>query len=308
MADTTIHVAAGSYTGGFQTTKSGTSSGRIYYVSDSKWGAKIVGTGGNENIWDNRGNYTTISGFEIDGTNATPVTIGIYLGGSYEVVQNNLVHHIATTISCSSHGAAGIETDNYYGGVKNDVLNNIVHHVGSNGCGFYQGIYVSTSGKVINNLVYAISNTGITSWHNATNLTITDNTVFGNAQGITVGSGDTYNGFSGSNDYSVVANNIVYGNTGTGIDEEGSTGTHNIYANNLSYSNGTNWNLKNGLTATGTISADPQFVNYIRTGGGDYHVKSTSPTIGAGSLTYAPITDLDGVVRSAPADMGTYEH
>ncbi|MFC6518655.1 DUF1565 domain-containing protein [Undibacterium arcticum] len=305
--DTTVHVAAGTYTGGFQTTVSGTSSGRIRFVSDTKWGAKITGSSSNENLWDVRGNYVDVDGFEFDGTGASVVTIGIYLGGSYIVAKNNLVHDIATTIACSSHGAAGIETDNYFGGVHNDARNNIVHHVGSNGCGYYQGIYLSTSGIADNNLVYAISNTGITSWHNATNLTITNNTVFGNGQGITVGGGGYYNGFSGPNDYSTVANNIVYDNSGTGIDEEGTTGTHNVYVNNLSYGNGGNVSLRNGLTATGSIAANPQFVNYIRGGGGDYHLQSTSPAVATGAKTYLPTIDLPGATR-VQADMGAYKY
>ncbi|MFD2270325.1 hypothetical protein ACFS07_02200 [Undibacterium arcticum] len=68
-----------------------------------------------KNLWDVRGNYVDVDGFEFDGTGASVVTIGIYLGGSYIVAKkNNLVHDIATTIACSSHGAAGIETDNYF--------------------------------------------------------------------------------------------------------------------------------------------------------------------------------------------------
>src|SRR5262249_18265495 len=38
----TIHVAPGTYYGGFQTTVSGTASAPIHYVSDTKWGAIIV--------------------------------------------------------------------------------------------------------------------------------------------------------------------------------------------------------------------------------------------------------------------------
>ncbi|MFC3111385.1 choice-of-anchor Q domain-containing protein, partial [Undibacterium arcticum] len=174
-------------------------------------------------------------------------------------------------------------------------------------CGYYQGIYLSTSGIADNNLIYAISNTGITSWHNATNLTITNNTVFGNGQGITIGGGGYYNGFAGPHDYSIVANNIVYDNTGTGIDEEGTTGTHNQYMNNLSYGNGGNFSLRNGLTHTGTITADPQFANYIRTGGGDYRLKNTSPAIATAAKTYLPTIDLPGATR-LQADMGAYKY
>ena len=66
----------------------------------------------------------------------------------------------------------------------------------------------------------------------------------------------------------------------------------------------------NGLPNTATITADPQFVNYIKTGGGDYHLKSTSPAIDKGISTYAPSTDYDGKVRPQGAgyDIGAYEY
>ncbi|GAB3420038.1 DUF1565 domain-containing protein [Massilia agilis] len=64
---TTVWVAPGTYTGGFKTTASGTSSARIYWVSTTKWGAKIV-PGSTANVWDNRGSYVSIVGFDIDGS------------------------------------------------------------------------------------------------------------------------------------------------------------------------------------------------------------------------------------------------
>src|SRR5690348_15986626 len=39
---TTVFVAPGTYAGGFKTTGNGTAAGRIYWVSTTKWGAKIV--------------------------------------------------------------------------------------------------------------------------------------------------------------------------------------------------------------------------------------------------------------------------
>ena len=61
---------------------------------------------------------------------------------------------------------------------------------------------------------------------------------------------------------------------------------------------------------SGTISANPQFVNYIRTGGGDYRVKNTSPAIDKGLTTYAPATDINGKARplGAGIDAGAYEN
>ncbi|MCS0592681.1 DUF1565 domain-containing protein, partial [Massilia norwichensis] len=69
---TTVWVAPGTYAGGIKTTANGTASGRIYWVSTTKWGAKIVppSSSSNNNAWDNRGNYVSIIGFDVDGTNS----------------------------------------------------------------------------------------------------------------------------------------------------------------------------------------------------------------------------------------------
>ena len=63
----TVHVAPGAYSGGFTTTANGTASARIRYVSDTKWGAKIVGSGAGY-IWVNKGNYVTVDGFDLTGS------------------------------------------------------------------------------------------------------------------------------------------------------------------------------------------------------------------------------------------------
>ena len=67
---TTVFVAPGTYDGGFKTTANGTASGRIYWVSTTQWGAKIVppANSPNKTAWDNRGNYVSIIGFEVDGS------------------------------------------------------------------------------------------------------------------------------------------------------------------------------------------------------------------------------------------------
>ncbi|WP_313172484.1 DUF1565 domain-containing protein, partial [Massilia oculi] len=63
-AGTTVFVAPGTYAGGIRTTASGTASSRIYWVSTTKWGAKIVppANSTNKTAWDNRGNYVSIIG------------------------------------------------------------------------------------------------------------------------------------------------------------------------------------------------------------------------------------------------------
>ncbi|CAN7769320.1 DUF1565 domain-containing protein [Paenibacillus sp. LjRoot153] len=317
---TIVHVAPGTYTGGFQTTVSGTATDRIRYVSDTKWGAKIVPpalqTPVTRFIWDNRGNYVDIEGFEVDGRLdkngiSTKALRGLYNAGSYSVIKNNYVHHIATTSDVCTNGGSGIISDAYYFGVNHSIIGNVIHDIGSTGCNYINGIYFLTSGTVKNNLVYNISGAAIQLWHDANHVDIANNTVFSSESGIMVGGGDYFH-TTGPADYVNVSNNIVI-DTNRGISEVGDVGSHNTYTNNLTYSNSTyNWNLNPtiGNTHTGTITADPQFVNYISTGGGDYHLTSTSPAIDAGASTHAPSTDLDGSPRPSGAgfDIGAYEY
>jgi hypothetical protein len=191
VAGTTVHVAPGTYSGGFLTTKSGTASARIRYVSDTKWGAKIIPTT-NDHIWKNTGGYTDIIGFDIAGNGS--VRLGIYFLGGNSSVQNSHVHDIATTIACSS-GGAGIINDNTAGPqfINHDVIGNLVHNIGlgfSSGCTQIQGIYQSTSGNIKNNIVYNAGYGGIHLWHDADHVNIVNNTVFNSPTGIIVGTGN----------------------------------------------------------------------------------------------------------------------
>lgn len=314
-ASTTVWVAPGTYAGGIKTTASGTASGRIYWVSTTKWGARIVppSSSSNNNAWDNRGNYVSIIGFDVDGTNSgsgTKWTHGIYTGGSYGMIQDNHIHHIARSVACTSAGGSAIGVDSYYHGVKSDIVGNVVNDIGPAGCTYVQGIYVSTSGSIKNNLVYRVGAVGIHLWHDATDVVITNNTVTSSNFGMVVGGGDFYYTSAGANNV-YVANNIIFDNK-YGISEQGKTGTNNKYVNNLVYQNPTyNISLRNGLKATGTVSSNPLFKGYSKTAATpDFHLTSSSPAIGRGTATNAYPTDLDGKPRNASTgyDIGAYQH
>jgi hypothetical protein len=312
---TTVWVAPGTYAGGIKTTANGTSSARIYWVSTTKWGAKIVppSSSTNNNGWDNRGNYVSIIGFDVDGTNSgsgTKWTHGIYTGGSYTMIADNHIHHIARSVACTSAGGSAIGVDSYYHGVLSDVVGNVVNDFGPSGCSFVQGIYVSTSGTIKNNLVYRVSGAAIHLWHDATNVIITNNTAAASSFGMVVGGGDFYYTSAGANNV-FVANNIVYDNQ-YGISEQGKTGTANQYKNNLVYKNTTyNISLRNGLKDSATVGSDPLFKGYSRSAAApDFHLSTSSPAIGRGIATNAYPTDLDGKPRNATTgyDIGAYQH
>ena len=305
---TTVFVAPGTYAGGIKTTIHGSASARIYYVSTTKWGAKIVKSGTAKNAWDNRGNYVDIIGFHVDGTGST-WTGGIYNGGSYDAIRGNWVHHIAKGTACNSAGGSAIGVDSYYRGVAGDVVGNLVHDIGPAACRYVQGIYISTTGTVKNNVVYRVAEGAIHLWHDARNVIITNNTVTTSNTGIIVGGGDYYF-TSGPSNNNRVYNNIVYDNK-MGISEQGRTGTANTYRNNLVFQNTTyNWKLNNGLTHSATVTSNPLFVGYTRTGTPDLRLSSSSPAIGRGTATDALAYDYLERPRNTSTgfDIGAYQH
>jgi parallel beta-helix repeat protein len=313
-AGSTVFVGPGTYEGGIKTTANGVQGARIRYVSTTPWAAKIVPPANSQNTtaWDNRGNYVSIDGFEIAGSNArggTKWRNGIYNGGSYVKILRNHVYDIARSGGCTSGGGAGIGVDGYYKGVQADVVGNIVHDIGPKGCRYIQGIYVSTSGTVKNNQVYRVAEGGIHLWHDARNVIVSNNTVVACNTGIIVGGGDFYFN-SGGNDNTHVYSNIVYDNK-MGISEQGKTGKRNTYRNNLVYKNVTyDISLKNGLQAVNTVSSEPYFVGYGKNGYMDLQLTRSSPAIGRGSDQYAESLDFNGRPRnhSTGFDIGAYQH
>ncbi|MCW2238637.1 carbohydrate-binding domain-containing protein [Azospirillum canadense] len=297
---TTVHVANGTYQGGFSTSANG-----VTYVSDTKYGAKIVApSGGADMAWSNSGSNVTINGFEVSGSS---FRIGLYTTGSNSVIENSKVHDIGNNLSGT--GGAGIYADSYSGGTNMTIKNNEVYNVGPAGTNssLVHAIYHSSTGTIANNLVYDNAGVGIHLWHDAHDLTIVNNTTFNNYMGAWIGADEHYT-YSGAADNIKFANNIVYDNRAYGVAEGGTTGTHNTYTNNLVYDNSTDFRLQNGLKATGTVASDPKFVKYVADGGGDYHLAAGSPAINAGTSTNAPTTDMSGASREGAVDIGAYEY
>jgi len=307
VAGDMVHVAPGTYKGAISSDASGTSSARIVFVSDTKWGAKIRTTGV-DTAWNNDGDYVSIQGFDVSGDGRT----GILNNGSYGFITGNYVHDIPAN-NTGSNGGSGINTGDY-GSSGTVIMDNRVQRIGNytnpDDSHSVQGIYISNAKVTVqNNIVGQIEAYGIHCWHAAVGGTITNNVVFASgASGVVVGDGDSPGGVVADN--FVVSNNILLKNTDYGINNSGSVGTHNQYLNNCISGNGRgDTDLDSGNTATGTVTADPQFVNFQLDGTGDYHLKAGSPCIDAGIQTGAPTTDMDGTPRPQAGgyDIGAYE-
>ena len=310
-AGSTVHVASGTYyvsasglnNAGIITRKSGTASARIRFVSDVKWGAKIV-VSGTRITWDSRGSYVDIDGFQITGSGRH----GLLAPGAYLTFKNNYIHDLTVSGGCNGSGGAAIDT---YGPVGNVVIDrNVVRNIGYRyigACNTIQGIYIANANNVVtNNIVSGVAMAGIQQWHGATASTIVNNTTFHNKIGILLGQGDAGTTNGSANNY--VANNIAYDNVAYGIIEAGLMGGNNRYVNNLVARSGTSWKVKG--TVSGSISSDPLFKNYLANGTGDYRVYSSSPAIDRGTSTKAPTIDFAGVARprGAAVDIGAYEY
>ena len=309
-AGTIVHVAAGTYrvsapsldNAGIKTSKSGTATARIKFVSDVKWGAKII-VSGTGITWDSRGSYVDIDGFDISGSGRH----GILAAGANLTMTNNFIHDLTISGGCNGSGGAAIDTYGPVGGVVID--RNVVRNIGASmigRCNTVQGIYIANANNVVtNNLVSGVAMAGIQQWHGATASTIVNNTVFHTKDGILLGQGDAGTTTGSANNY--VANNVVYDNTTYGIVELGKMAGNNRYVNNLVAKSGTSMRVAGSVS--GTISSDPLFVGYQANGTGNYRLSSSSPAIDRGTSTSAPRVDLTLVARprGAAIDIGAYE-
>lgn len=309
---TTVHVAPGTYRENVRTQAHGRANARIRYVSDTKWGAKVIGSG-TEVMWANSGNFTDIVGFDVTGSGR----LGIANYASHTLVSGNHVHRLGVSGGCTGGGGAGIVNANHRA-TQGDIIGNVVHDIGVPGaCNHVQGIYSSNvGGRIYNNIVFRVSSYGIHLWHAASNVLIANNTVFANGAadiggGIVIGAGDSPGGVL---QHTKVINNIVYNNPGGSIREfcyagKECIGLTNLISNNLVFGNGRAIALRVSA-AKGTIVADPQFVNYKPDGSGNYRLKRTSPAINKGLFKGAPLTDIDNALRprGAAPDIGAYEN
>ncbi|MBA2284316.1 MAG: DUF1565 domain-containing protein [Ktedonobacteraceae bacterium] len=302
-AGTTVHVLPGTYTQSVYNTANGTALARITFISDVKWGAKVV-THGIRTSWTNYASYVDIQGFDITGDG----DIGINDYGSYVRIIGNHVHNYAIA-SCGINGAAGIDDSENSGNHDNSVIGNVVDHIGpplSTYCNLDQGIYHSTpNGYIANNIVYSIAAYGLHTWHSATGVTMVNNLVFNcGAGGIIVAANHVIP------DNFLVANNIILHTHNVGIYEYGQTGIHNRYLNNLVYANPTNILVQRSTEAQGTLTVDPHLVNYQPDGSGDYHLAAGSPAIAAGTSVQTASVDINGNTRvvGKASDLGPYAY
>lgn len=314
-------VLAGTYsTTGFTCTTNGTSSSPVIIEAQNAAVLNIgetnhsiinyTGSNGTEAIIVQiNSSYTSFIGFEITGTSGS---VGIMNEGSYNLMKWNQVHDLGANVACNDDGGAGIDDGNYSAGY-NTMDSNVVYNItaSSSSCNYFHGLYELGAHSLLeNNLISNTQALAVTLYHGAYNATVVNNTIYNygnpsNGDGIDV-SADCST-FPADN-YTLVANNIVYGGQdGTGIEEDSTCSGAQTYAvNNISYDNAgsNNYSWPNG-TQTGDLSVAPGFANYVATGGGpisDYAAASSSSAmVGAGisNTTAATYNKVSGQVAGS---------
>src|SRR5258708_30234742 len=198
-----------------------------------------------------------------------------------------------------------------------EVIGNRGHDIGwsnASQCGSagsqVHGIYhANLGGHILNNLVYHNRAYGIHLWHAASDVVISGNTVFNNgSSGLVVGAGDKPKGNLADN--CLVSNNIFAYNARYGFVESGNNGIHTLYIIKSTHQNKLGSSqLQNGNVATGTVNADPQFVNYTGDSRAHHRLSPRTPALRSGSTEGAPRDDIEGPARSIASgiDIGAYQ-
>lgn len=299
-AGTVVHVRPGTYRP-VTSTRSGTSSAPIRFVSDGKWAAKVYAPGATS-AWTNTGQWVTIQNFRM----TEAAYYGILTTSSNGKFLGNRIYNLRPP-NCS-RGGGGIVAENYTAR-NNDTIGNVISNIKVPGdCARIHGIYYQSprAGRILNNLVMDTSGWGIHLWHNANTITIANNTVLRNLKGgIVVGGSLEGNDVApGIASGVVVTNNILMANSGYGISEMGRVGL-NRYVSNLMYRN-KGFSLKGGAVPTGTVYGDPKF---MLVGSGDYRLRTGSPALNRGTTLGAPAYDLRLAFRpqAGRMDIGAYE-
>lgn len=194
---------------------------------------------------------------------------GFYISGLRTIVEGNRAYNNAQTAASHARQAYGIHVYSLAGGVNETIVrNNYVHDNAQSGVLLSSG----SDQQFYNNIVESNAGHGIWLYSGSVDAGIYFNTVYGNTN--TCIHGESSSG-------AIARNNICFGNGSDSIDESGGS-----------------------ITDSNNLFTDPTFVSAA---GGNFHLTMGSTAIGAGVAVGGITTDLDGVTRTNPPDIGAYQ-
>jgi len=313
-AGTTILVAPGTYADytsgwGLHLGSSGTASSPIVLESQVRGGAVIDGQNAsdrNEGIYID-GSYNVVEGFEIkNGPNG-----GISIWGNGNQILNCEIDHNGNPAYTGTNGHDGLYEDQSLSG--NVFAGNYIHDNGrTGGSNLDHGMYLCGSGElVVNNVSIRNDSSGlqIAGYTTVSNMKVYNNVFAWNgSEGVII-----WMNMSGVD----IKNNIIYDNAIYGVHYYAATGSGVVIDHNLVYGNGTaNYDTPGdgggtiSVTMGSNLSSDPKFANETQSSF-DAHLASGSPAIGAGYNFYSTFTtDLAETARpsSGAWDLGAYAY
>src|SRR5262249_45607724 len=279
-AGTTIIVKAGTYTDynsgwGIHLGKSGSSSSPITLKSEVQGGAVIDGQNAsdrNVGIYID-GSYNIVDGFEIkNGPHG-----GITIWANNNQILNCNIHNNGNPASSSTQGQDGVFSSEGTSG--NTYRANFIHHNGRTGSNLDHGLYLCGKNEVvINNVLLANAANGIqvAGYTTVANMKIYNNVMANNgANGIIL-----WQSLSGVD----IRNNIIYKNGHSGIGSWDAHGSGVNVDHNISYGNTlTDFNFKDGgsdyaYNLGANTFSDPLLAN-ASSSAFDPHLKSGSPGV-----------------------------
>ena len=283
----------------------GTASSPIVIKSVVKGGAVIDGLNAsdrNQGIYVD-GSYNVVDGFEVrNGPNG-----GILVSGNNNQILNCDIHNNGNLASTNTDGMDGVYSDSSSSG--NIYFANSIHDNGRVGSSFDHGLYLCGKNEsVINNIIYGNAASGL----QVAGYTIVSNKkVYNNVL--------AFNGTSGiilwqSLTDVDIKNNIFYQNGHYGVGSYDAHGWGVVLDHNLAYGNGYGGYNLNGdgsdysYTQGTVVSGEPVLAN-VNPAGFDPHLSHGSAGIGAGvNLSSVFTTDKDGAAWPASGnwDVGSY--
>jgi hypothetical protein len=260
-------------------TKSGTADAPITLAGDPSMPAIFTDT------FQLRGRFTRITGLVFDGALRTGTMFPLVAvrTSDVEVASNEF------------RGAKRVGLEGFVEGSVSPDRARIVgnwFHDGAQGLAWHAG----TGTLIASNLFHDHTDAGIVLDPTPAQTLVLGNTLARGRTGVVVGASA-----SSTTAGTTIANNLVTSHREQGI-TSASTGTGNEARRNVFFSNAApiSGNVGDKENLPGT---DPQYV-----GARDFHLRATSPAVGAADLSLTPVIDRDGRCRPIGApDLGAFE-